>query len=255
MNRVFVVPSETLGRVEDVMPEKIGFSKNDWVTVTRDVLAKKKAAAAKGEFKPPHPFDETLHPASAEACPAMGELESFGLLFKWPATAILREVQPKGWQIKPSANFNFFTYSGLTTFAEAGEAESILVDVGFTVVTPPGWSIIVKNAPNQLAKQDLVFAEAIVRADQATFPLRVHAMIRTDKKEIRIKRGDPMLAVFAFERNPVDYEIVTDAKLVEECARLAQVDKTTFENAPGGYKRLYMDDDNPSPLYDKLAKG
>lgn len=254
MSRVFAVPSETLGRVEDVMPERIGFAQNDWASVTRDILKKKKDAAAKGAFHPPHPIDESLRPATADACPAMGELESFGLLLKWPATAILREVQPKGWEIKPSSNFNFFTYSPLTSFPETGEAESILVDAGFTIVTPPGWSILVKNAPNQLAPRDLVFAEAVVRADQATFPLRIHAMIRTSKKEIRVKRGDPMLAVFAFKREPVDYEVVTDPALIEECARLAQVDKTTFENAPGGYRRLYMDDDNPSPLYPKLSK-
>lgn len=252
MTRVFVVPSETVGRVEDVMPERIGFGHNDWVGVTREVLKKKKDVVAKGAFHPPHPIDESLRPASAEACPAMAELESIGLLLKWPATAILREVQPRGWQIKPSSNFNFFTYSPLTSFAEAGEAEAILVDVGFTVVTPPGWSILVKNPPNQLAKSDLVFAEGVVRADQATFPLRVHAMIRTDKKEIRIKRGDPMLAVFPFQRTEIDFDLVTDPKLMEECARLAQVDRTTFENAPGGYKRLYVDDDNPSPLYPKL---
>ena len=42
---VFVVPSPTLGRVEDVFPERLTQDTNDWIAHTREILKKAKEHA------------------------------------------------------------------------------------------------------------------------------------------------------------------------------------------------------------------
>lgn len=258
-NPVFLLPSETLGRIEDVRPERIRSGANDWIEHSREILDRKRKAAREGKWHPTHPIGEHmphLKPFSADACPAMEELSSIGILLKWPATAILRQVAPKGWQVKPSTNFNFYNYSPLTAFPELGEAEAISVETGWTVVTPPGWSILFKNVPNNLSgsPRGITFAEGIVRTDQTTIPLAVHAFLRGAPKEVKIKRGDPMAVIFPFRREPIDVVIADDAAHVAEAARLAGLDKAAFANTAGGYRRLYVDDTNPSPLYPRLLE-
>ena len=255
--RFYLVPSTSLGRIEDVLPERITSGAGDWVAHTREILKKKRQAAAKGQWKPTHPISEgseSLAAFGAESCPAMAELDSAGWVLKWPATAIVRQVTPKGWEVKPSTNYNFFHYSPHTTFAEAGEAEAILVEVGFTVVTPPGWSVLVKSLPNQLegTPKGLVFAEGVVRADQATYPLKLHALIKTNAKEIKIKRGEPMIAIFPFRRERIEMSVMDDPKFRDEAERLAEADRAAFANAPGTYRKLYVDDTNHSSLFPAL---
>lgn len=255
--RFFLVPSTSLGRIEDVLPERITSGAGDWVAHTREILKKKRQAAAKGSWKPTHPIGEDHEKFAAfgaESCPAMAELDSAGWLLKWPATAIVRQVTPKGWEVKPSTNYNFFHYSPQTSFAEAGEAEAILVETGFTVVTPPGWSVLVKSLPNQLegTPKGLVFAEGVVRADQATYPLKLHALIRSNAKEIKIKRGEPMIAIFPFRRERIEMSVMDDPKFRDEAERLAEADRAAFANAPGTYRKLYIDDTNPSSLFPAL---
>lgn len=255
--RFYLVPSTSLGRIEDVLPERITSGAGDWVAHTREILKKKRQAAAKGQWKPTHPVgeDHAMFAAfGAESCPAMAELDSAGWLLKWPATAIVRQVTPKGWEVKPSTNYNFFHYSPQMSFAEAGEAEAILVEVGFTVVTPPGWSVLVKSLPNQLdgSPKGLVFAEGVIRADQATYPLKLHALIKTNAKEIKIRRGEPMIAIFPFRRERIEMSVMDDPKFRDEAERLAEADRAAFANAPGTYRKLYIDDTNPSPLFPAL---
>jgi hypothetical protein len=256
---IFLLPHPNLGRTEDVRPERLTSTSNEWIAHTREILEKKRKAARAGQWAPTTPISENhphLQPFGAEFCPAIKDLDSIGLLLKWPATALLRQVTPKGWQLKPSTNYNFYRYSPLTSFAESGEAEAILVETGWTVVTPPGWSVLLKNVPNDLSgsPRGLVFAEGIVRTDQVTLPLATHVFIRSNAKEIKIKRGDPMAVLFPFRRQHVGFEIVDDEALLEEAARLTEKDRATFANAPGGYTRLYVDDTNPSPLYPKLVE-
>ena len=255
--RFYLVPSTSLGRIEDVLPERITSGAGDWVAHTREILKKKRQAAAKGQWKPTHPIgeDHAMFAAfGAESCPAMAELDSAGWLLKWPATAVIRQVTPKGWEVKPSTNYNFFHYSPQTSFAEAGEAEAILVEVGFTVVTPPGWSVLVKSLPNQLdgSPKGLVFAEGVLRADQATYPLKLHALISTNAKEIKIKRGEPMIAIFPFRRERIEMSVMDDPKFRDEAERLAEADRAAFANAPGTYRKMYIDDTNHSPLFPAL---
>ena len=254
---VFLVPSANLGQTADVQPEKISAKHNEWIEHSREILDKKRKAARDGKWQPTHPIGDNvphLKPFGAESCPAMAELDSIGLLLKWPATALLRQLSPKGWQLKPSTNYEFIRYSPLTSFPEIGEAEAIEVDTGWTIVTPPGVSVLFKNVPNNLAggPRGLTFAEGIVRTDQVTIPLTVHAFLRGNAKEIRIKRGDPMAVIFPFRREPIDFTIASEPEHVAEAARLAGLDKATFANTAGGYRRLYIDDDNPSPLHPVL---
>ncbi|HVO29421.1 MAG TPA: hypothetical protein VMV18_01740 [bacterium] len=256
-NTVFLVPTTNLGHIEDVMPERIHSGTNEWIEHSRDLLDKKRKAARDGKWIATHPVGETmphLKPFSADACPAMGELNSIGYLLKWPATALLRQVAPKGWQLKPSTNYNFYSYSPLTSFAEMGEAEAILVETGWIVVTPPGWSILFKNIPNNLSgsPRGITFAEGVVRTDQATIPLATHAFLRNAPKEIKLKRGDPMAVIFPFRREPFDLVIADRPEHVEEAARIAGLDKATFTNTAGGYRKLYVEDENPSALWPTL---
>lgn len=255
---VFVVPSPTLGRVEDVFPERLTQDTNDWIAHTREILKKKRKAVVAGQWKTTTYIGEEhekIKPITADHCPAMQDLESIGFVLKWPATALIRKVAPKGWQVKPSTagNFNFYRYSPLTSFAEAGEAEAIVVETGWTVVTPPGWSVLFKNVPNAFAATGLSFAEGIVRSDQATIPLVSHAMITEGAPaEIRVKRGEPMAVVLAFKREPVELAVVTDPALVAETAKAAEVVAASFQAAGGVYRKLFADDGPPSALYPKM---
>lgn len=255
---VFLVPSPLLGRVEDVFPERLDQRANDWIAHTREILKKKRRAVIAGQWRTTTYIGEEhekIKPLTADHCPAMQELESIGFLLKWPATAIIRNVGPKGWQVKPSTNFNFYKYSPLTSFTEAGEAEAILVETGWTVVTPPGWSVIFKNVPNAVfgSPDGLAFAEGIVRSDQATIPLVTHAMITPGApKEIKVKRGDPMAVLLAFKREPIELAVVTDPKLVDETAKLGEHVNATFAASGGVYRRLFVEGNDPSPLYPKL---
>lgn len=255
---VFLVPSPTLGRVEDVFPERLTQQTNDWIGHTREILKKKRKAVVAGQWRTTTYIGEEhekIKPITADHCPAMQDLESVGFLLKWPASAMLKKVGAKGWQIKPSTagNFNFYRYSPLTSFAEMGEAEAIQVETGWTVVTPPGWSVLFKNVPNAFGTTGLTFAEGIVRSDQATIPLSTHAMITaTGASEIRVKRGDPMAVVLAFKREPVELAVVTDPKLVEETAKTAELVTASFQPAGGVYRKLFAEGGPPTPLYPKL---
>ena len=124
---VFLVPQAALGQTADVTPERITSHLDEWIEHSRELLDKKRRAAREGKWAPTHPVGDTaahLRPSGAESCPALAELDSIGLILKWPATAILRQVGPKAWQVKPSTNYDFIHYSPLTSFAEAGEAEA-----------------------------------------------------------------------------------------------------------------------------------
>ena len=259
--KIFLVPTPELGRVEDVLPERVAVARNEWVDLSRHVFDEKRKAAASG-WKPTQgeylaADHATVKPFGAEHCPAMAELSTFGWLLKWPCAAILREVAPKAWQLKVPTQFNFYRYFPQTSFPERGEAETFLVRTGWLVVTPPGWSVLVKNVPNNLkgAPLGLTLAEGIVRADQATIPLFTHAIVQPNApKEIAIERGKPMAVLFPFRREETELAIVDDPKIVDEAAKLAAQAQETFDAAPGAYKRLYVDGDNPSPLYERLLK-
>lgn len=259
---VHLVPSTSLGRIEDVMPEAVGESVNDWIELGRKLLDKKRTAARQGKWQPTHPVDESaahLSPASAAACPAIAELASVALLLKWPVTAVLKQLGPKAWEInqhpKPTGA-PMYGYSPLTSFAEAGEAEAIRVETGWTIVTPPGWSVLFKNVPNNLhgSPRGITFAEGIVRTDQATIPLAAHAFLDARVKEIKIKRGEPMAVVMPFRREEVDFAIDESPEARAEAERLAALDRTAFGTGAGVYRRLYMEAHDPSPLYPWLQE-
>lgn len=257
---VFLVPSPTLGRVEDVFPERLSQDTNDWIGHSREILKKKRKAVLAGQWRTTTYIGEEhekIKPITADHCPAMQDVSSIGFLLKWPATALLKKVGAKGWQIKPSTagNFNFYRYSPLTSFAESGEAEAIVVETGWTVVTPPGWSVLFKNVPNAMsgATAGLSFAEGAVRSDQATIPLTVHARVMPGADgEIRIKRGDPMAVVLAFKREPVEVAVVTDPTLVDEVAKAGEVLSASFQAAGGVYRKLFAEGGAVTPLYPKL---
>lgn len=228
----FLVPSSHLGRTEDIFPERIQAGPNDWAALAREVLKRRKKVAAQ------HPRAlDGAEPDPAD-CAAMREADSMGFLLKWPATAILKQVKPGAWVLKTSTNFNFYAYSPRTSFAEAGEADVITVDVGWMVATPPGWSVMLKNLPNNLygsLAEGLTLAEGVVHTDTATVPIVTHAYIRPGApKEIKIKRGDPMAVLVPIRREPMDLAVMDDRTSIEEAARIA-AERTS-----------------PSPLYERL---
>jgi hypothetical protein len=114
--------------------------------------------------------------------------------------------------------------------------------------------VLVKSLPNQFegTPKGLVFAEGVVRTDQATFPLKLHALIRTSAKEIKIKRGEPMIAIFPFKREALELGVIDDPQFREEVERHAEADRAAFANATGMYRKLYIEGDNPNPLYPRL---
>ncbi len=256
---VFFVPIPSLGRAADVLPERLRADHNDWIRHTREILKKRRKAAVAGARPTVYigEFHEEVKPFGAEHCPAMAELDSIGFLLKWPASAVLKNVQPRGWQIKTPANDEFFRYHPMTSFPEGGEAEAISVQTGWTVVTPPGWSVLLKNVPNNLegCPEGLTLAEGIVRADRTSLPLQTHARIRPGAPaEIRIKRGDPMAVVIPFRRDELEMAVVDDPALVEEAARRGQLDREAYANAAGMYRKLHVDGDEPNPLYPRLLE-
>lgn len=216
----FLVPSPHLGRTEDIHPERIQAGPNDWAALSREVLKKRRKVAAQ------HPRALAGTEGDAPECALMHEADSLGFLLKWPATAILKQVKPGSWVLKTSTNFNFYSYSPRTSFAEAGEAEVISVDAGWMVATPPGWSVLLKNLPNNLfgsVADGLTLAEGVVRADLAAIPLVTHAYIRPGApKEIKIKRGEPMAVLVPFRREPAPMAlaVMEDRPIVEEAAAL-----------------------------------
>ena len=258
---VFLIPTPELGATADVYPERLRAEDNAWIAHTREILRKKQAAVRTGGYRPTTYLGEDhakVKPHTADHCPAMAELSSIGYLLKWPATAIVRQISPKGWQIKPSTNYDFYAYHALSSFSESGEAEAISVEMGWTVITPPGWSVLVKNVPNQFlgSAAGLILAEGTVRSDQATFPLATHAFVQPNApKEITIKRGAPMAVIFPYRREETELAVVDDVETVDAVAKRAAAEREAFGNAPGVYRRLYMGDElQPSELYPQLKK-
>lgn len=257
---VFLVPAEHLGRTVDVMPERISAAQNDWIGLTREVLKKKRKAAAQG-YRSPVPLADggtDAKPFGAEHCPVQHELHANGWLLKWPATAILRNVRPGAWVLKTSTNFNFYAYHPQTSFPEAGEAEAISVDVGWLVVTPPGWSVLIKNVPNSLrgSPAGLSLAEGVVRTDQVTTPLVTHAFVQPNApREIKIKRGEPMAMLFPFRREEIGLAVLDERAFVEEANALARKNHEAFAQGAGGYRKQYVEGDaGATPLYERLRK-
>ena len=257
---VCLIPSPELGSTADVYPERLRAEDNAWIAHTREILRKKQLAARTGGYRPTTYVGddhEKVKPHTADHCPAMAELSSIGYLLKWPASAILRQVSPKGWQLKPSTNYDFYAYHPLSSFSESGEAEAISVEMGWTVLTPPGWSVLIKNVPNQFlgSAAGLVLAEGTVRSDQATFPLATHALMAPGApKEITFKRGAPMAVIFPYRREATELVVVDDVETVDAVAKRASAEREAFSNGPGVYRRLYMGDElKPSELYPQLV--
>ena len=255
---VFLVPSPRLGQIADIAPERITAGLNDWITLSREVLAKRRAAAAQGKQTTPPNTDITddhnvLRPFGAQFCPALQDTNQIGFLLKWPANAILKRVGAKTWEIH--ATHDFYKFHSMSSFSEGGEVEAISIDVGWMCVTPPGWSTLIKNVPNNLrARTGWEFAEGVIRTDQATVPMQVHCFLQaTAPKEIVITRGDPMCLLMPFRREALTLAIMNDPDSIADAVRYVERDQKTFANAPGRYRALYLDDENPSELYPKLA--
>ena len=262
---LFLIPEPNLGRIEDVYPEKITQSSNEWVDVSREVLRRRREAAAKGQWKPTMPLSDDahrdLHPFGAQYCPALQEVHQQGFLLKFPATAIVRRVKTdkkkEAWHVKPSRNMNFYKYHYMTSFSEMGEADAFSIDTGWAILTPPGWSCLVKAIPNNLRELPggLQLSEGIIRTDQCVFGLQVHAKIPEHAPdEFQIKRGDPMLMLFPFQREELNLVIMNDDASVAQTQEIVEQGKITADKTPGSYRRMYIDGFNPAPLYQDLEK-
>jgi hypothetical protein len=255
--RMFLVPSPRLGLVDDVMPERLTAGLNEWITLSREVLAKKRAAAEKG-WQPTSEISEDhneLRPFGAQYCPALQENNSMGYVLKWPASAVFKRTGPRAWEIHSADTNQFYKHHGMTSFPEAGESDVLSIGIGWIVVTPPGWSVLVKNIPNNLSgwKHGIQFAEGVIRTDQATIPIQVHAFVPPNAPaEITVTRGEPMCVVFPYRRDRIDMAVMSDPASVADAVREAKLDHETFANAPGRYKALYIDDTNLSTLYPAL---
>lgn len=256
---MFLIPSPRLGTAHDVYPERITSGINEWITLSKEVLRKRREAEARGEHRTPPNTDisddhHELRPFGAQFCPALVDTNSIGYLLKWPANGVFKRVGAKTWEIHGATDF--YKFHSMSSFSEGGEAEAISVDIGWICVTPPGWNVLIKNVPNNLSgwKNGIEFAEGIIRADQATIPMQVHCFLApTAPKEIVITRGDPMCLVMPYRRESIGVAVMDDADSVAEAARYAERDQQTFSNAPGRYRALYIEDENPSQLYPKLA--
>lgn len=260
--RVFLIPTSETTRVEEVRPERLTAGMNDWIKLSREILQKKRGAEAAGRWKPAPGSEisedhQELRPFGAQHCPALQEVNTFGWLLKWPATATFKHVGARAWEIRSPEPQRSYKYHGHSSFPEAGDADAISIGLGWIVITPPGWSTLIKNLPNNLSGRThgINFAEGVVRTDQATIPLQVHAFIPPDApREIEVKRGDPMCVLLPVLREKLDVVVMDDPATMEDARWLAQVDHETFANAPGRYRTLYMDDENPSALYPKLME-
>lgn len=259
---VFLVPSPKLGVINDVAPEILNASHNDWIGLSREVLEKKRDAAAKGAWKPEPMTDITeehsfIRPFGAQFCPALQELSSIGVVVKWPANAVLERKAPRVWEIRSAEPHGFYKFHTMSSFVEGGLAEAISVELGWIVSTPPGVSVLIKNIPNNHggAKDGISFAEGTVRTDQAAIPMQVHAFLSPNApKHIEIRRGEPMALLMPYRREQFEIHVTNDADSVALAAKYAQIDQETFANSPGRYKALFVEDSNPSPLYPKLLE-
>lgn len=255
---MFMVPSPLLGRTDDVYPELITAATNEWIDVSRHILKMKQEASIKGQYRANYEIGDDardLHPFGAQYCPALQEAHSMGYLLKWPATAIVRKVTDKGWMIKPSTNFNFIKYHGMATFLEAGEAEAISIDTGWSFITPPGWSILVKGVPNLLGGNPggMIMAEGIIRSDQAVIGLQIHGFVPDHApKEFKITRGKPMALVFPFRREELGMAVMDDDESIAATKVLIDRITESADRSTGLYRRLYIEDFNPTPFYDQL---
>jgi hypothetical protein len=243
-----------------VMPERITAGMNDWIALSKDVLARRRAAAAAGRKSTAPDTDisedhHELRPFGAQHCPAQQEVNQVGWLLKWPQNAVFQRTGPHAWQVL-APNAEFYRFHTMSSFSEEGHMDAISVNAGWVVVTPPGWSTLIKNVPNNLSRyaSGLEFAEGVVRTDQATVALQVHVFLEPNApKEVVVTRGEPMCLVMPFKREKLDLVVMDDAASVEETARLVARDRDTFANAPGRYRALYIEDENLSPLYPSLA--
>ena len=254
---VFLIPSPQLGTISDVVPERITAGMNEWITLSKQVLA---ARRARPDVPVPPSVELTddhhqLRPFGAQHCPALQEMNTVGWLLKWPANAVLKRAGAS-WEIKATNNA-FYGFHPMSSFPEAGQAQSFSVNLGWIAVTPPGWSTLIKNVPNNLSgwRQGMQFAEGIVRTDQATAPLQVHCFLEpTAPKEIVVNRGDPMCLLMPFKRETLALAVMDDPESVADASRLASRDQATFGSGPGRYRALYVDDTNLSPLYPALVE-
>lgn len=253
--RMFLVPSPRLGVVDDVRPERLTAGMNEWITLSRDVLAKKRAAAAAGQWQPSSDISDDhneLRPFGAQFCPALQEMNTVGYVLKWPANAVFKRVGPRAWEIHAAPTDTFYKFHGMSSFPEAGDSDAVSIGLGWIVVTPPGWSTLIKNLPNNLSgfRHGIQFAEGVIRTDMATIPMQVHAFIPpTAPAEITVKRGDPMCLLFPFRREKIDAVVMDDPASIADAVRLAKLDHETFANAPGRYRALYVENETLSPLY------
>lgn len=259
---VFLVPSPKLGTITDVAPEILNASHNDWIGLSREVLEKKRDAASKGAWKPEPMTDISeehsfIRPFGAQFCPALQELNSIGVVVKWPANAIFERKAPRVWEIRSAEPHGFYKFHTMSSFVEGGLAEAVSIELGWIVSTPPGVSVLIKNIPNNHggAKDGITFAEGTVRTDQAAIPMQVHAFLSPNApKQIVIKRGEPMALLMPYRREKFEIHVKNDADSVELAAKYAQLDQETFANSPGRYKALFVEDSNPSPLYPLLEQ-
>jgi len=165
---------------------------------------------------------------------------------------VFKRIGPRAWDIHAPPEQTFYKFHGMSSFPEAGDADALSISLGWIVVTPPGWSTLIKNLPNNLSgfRHGITFAEGTIRTDMATIPIQVHAFIPpTSPNEISVKRGDPMCLLFPYRREKIEAVVMDDAASVEDAIRLAKLDHETFANAPGRYRALYIEDQNLSPLY------
>ena len=259
-DRIFFIPTPRLGHVGDVRPERMTQAQNEWMEHSREILAAKREAAKRGqpvssEITEDHHF---LRPFGGQYCPALQEVATLGWVLKWPGDAVLKNTGPRAWEVHVNETNAFYKYHGMSSFPEAGIADVLSIALGWVVVTPPGWSILVKNLPNNLSgvRHPVLFAEGVIRSDQATVPIQVHALIPANApKEIAIKRGSPMCVVMPFRREePLPGVVVEDVDLRDEAIKLATRDQETFANASGRYRELFVDDVNHSPLYPRLLE-
>lgn len=259
---VFLIPSPKLGTITDVAPEILNASHNDWIGLSREVLEKKRDAASKGAWKPEPMTDISeehsfIRPFGAQFCPALQDLNSIGVVVKWPANAVLERKAPRVWEIRSAEPHGFYKFHTMSSFVEGGLAEAVSVELGWIVTTPPGVSVLIKNIPNNHggAKDGISFAEGTVRTDQAAIPMQVHAFLSPNApKRIEIKRGEPMALLMPYRREKFEIHVMNDADSVALGAKHAQIDQETFANAPGRYKALFVEDSNPSPLYPAMLE-
>ncbi len=259
---VFLIPSPRLGSITDIAPERVSSAHNEWMSLSREVLTKKRDAHAKGSWQQPpgievgddHTF---LRPFGAQFCPALLDLSSIGWIMKWPADGVFERTGPRAWKIDSSDPAQFYKFHQMSSFPEIGESDAVSVEVGWIVLTPPGVSTLIKNVPNNLegAKVGISVAEGIVRSDQAHIPIQLHALLLPNApKRIEVKRGQPLALLMPYRRERFEMRVMNDQDVIDEAARAVKLDQETFANAPGRYKELFMEGTNHSELYAKLAE-